>query len=63
MLRKLWCWLVGWPCKWQSQGTSVRQREAYGVHISVAPNMVQEQVEVQRCERCGSVRSCRTVVG
>ena len=62
MLKKLWCWLVGWPCKWNQEQVCMHTRDAYGVHIGIDPPQVQEQVELQRCTKCGRVRTVKNVI-
>lgn len=62
MLKKLWCWLVGWPCKWRQEQVHTHTRDAYGVYMGAAPPQVQEQVELQRCLKCGRVKTVRNVI-
>jgi hypothetical protein len=57
MLKKIWCWLIGWPCKWQTERSLIRKQPAWGVFINVEPNTVEEQVHFQKCSRCGNVRT------
>lgn len=60
MLKKLWCWLVGVPCRWTTLEHRVEVRTAYGMFVNSEPPVVRTRVELQRCNVCGYVRS-RTI--
>ena len=63
MLRKLWCWLVGWPCSYTDQSKIEITRGAHGIFVNTPQPMVREQTVVQQCKVCGETRTCRTTVG
>jgi len=63
MLRRIWCWLVGWPCRFETRASQESWREALGIYYGVTPARVKVTRAVQQCKVCGRRRSVETVCG
>lgn len=57
MLKALWCWIVGWPCRWRHDAVlNTKMRFANGIYINCKTPVVQDTVCQQVCDRCGATR-------
>ena len=57
MLKWLYCKIFGTSCVWKTISTERYQRDAYGVHVGVAPRRVLCEMHVQKCDTCGELRN------
>lgn len=62
MLKRLWCWLVGWPCNWAQVEQYTTTREGYGIFIGAMPPRVHERNIILQCDKCGRrKKSCEVL--
>jgi len=63
VLKHIWCWLVGCPCRFETCATQDSWRDASGIYYGTAPPHVKVTQAVQLCKVCGRRRSAETVCG
>jgi len=63
MLKRIWCWLVGWPCRFKTCSSQEAWVEASGIYYNASPRHVKVTRAVQQCKVCGRQRSVETVCG
>lgn len=63
MLRKFWCWLGGFECKWKTERELTYTRGAYGLFVGVQPPQVRVIARYQICEKCGKTQCVEHTLG
>jgi hypothetical protein len=63
MIKRIWCWLVGWPCRWNTINTWMTTREACGIWIGCYPPRVAVEHSTQECKICGKRKCISKVIG